>query len=260
MSTASWWTTCKQDDVVMAPLSVDLNADVGEATEADGIAVERELLSVVTSVNVACGGHAGDEASMRNTVEAACAHGVAVGAHPSYPDRPGFGRRPMDMDRADLEHSLRDQMAALVEVCSAQGTQIRSVKAHGALYGVVGQGADALGALLAAVDATCAPDTVLVLPARSEAVRICRSAGRLVRQEGFCDRAYAPDGTLVDRSLPGAVFTDPVQAAAQAVELAGGGQIDTLCIHGDSPGAVAMARAVRQALERAGMVIGPATT
>jgi 5-oxoprolinase (ATP-hydrolysing) subunit A len=256
---ASWLKTSKPDDIVTAVSTVDLNADVGEATDVDGIAVERNLLDVVTSVNVACGGHAGDGVSMHDTVEAALARGVGVGAHPSYPDRLGFGRQAMDIGPDELERSLRRQIEALAEVCAAQGTRVRSVKAHGALYGMVGKGGEVLATLLAAIDATCGPDVALVLPAGSEAVQVCREAGRVVLREGFCDRAYAADGTLVDRRVEGAVFTAPEQAAEQAVELARDGQIDTLCIHGDSPGALTMARAVRQALERAGMVIGPAT-
>jgi 5-oxoprolinase (ATP-hydrolysing) subunit A len=233
--------------------SVDLNADVGEATDDAGITVERDLLDLVTSVHVACGGHAGDEASMQATVAAALERGVQVGAHPSYPDREGFGRRPLDISASALEASLRNQIRALVEVCRARDTTVHSVKAHGALYGEVAQGGAALDALRAAVSACCQPGTALVLLAGSPAVALCRGDGVTVHEEGFCDRAYAADGTLVGRSEEGAVFSDPGQAARQAVELATNGTVDTLCIHGDSPGAVELATAVRRALQTAGV-------
>jgi UPF0271 protein len=240
--------------------SIDLSADVGEATDAVGISVERDLLEVVSSVHVACGGHAGDDDSMRATVQAATDGGVAVGAHPSYPDREGFGRRLLSISMSDLEASLREQIAALVDVCGSESTSVRSVKAHGALYGEVAKGGPPLAALLAAMAAHCGRDTPLVLPARSVAVGQCRAEGIAVQEEGFCDRAYAPDGTLVDRSVAGAVLRDPDQAAEQAVRLTQGGTIDTLCVHGDSPSALAMARAVRRALEAAGLRIGSALT
>lgn len=233
--------------------SVDLNADVGEATDTAAIAVERGLLELVTSVHVACGGHAGDEASMRSTVTAALEHGVLVGAHPSYPDREGFGRRALDISPDALEASLCSQIGAMVEVCRDRDTTVHSVKAHGALYGEVGKGGTALAALRGAMATCCQPGTALVLPAGSPAVALCRSEGVTVHEEGFCDRAYAADGTLVERSEEGAVFSHPDQAARQAVDLARSGTVDTLCIHGDSPGAVELAAAVRRALEEAGI-------
>ncbi len=235
--------------------SVDLNADVGEAVDDDGIAIERALIPLVTSVNVACGGHAGNERTMRDTVLAALEHGVHVGGHPSFPDRSGFGRRSMTMPSAELEASLTSQLGALVDVCTALGATIDRVKPHGSLYGEVARGGSSLEALRAAMARCCAAGTALVLPAGSEAVALCRQQGVAVRAEGFCDRAYAPDGTLVDRSVPGAVLRDPREAAAQAVGLATGGTVDTLCIHGDSPGAVALASAVRRALAEAGITV-----
>jgi UPF0271 protein len=235
--------------------SVDLNADVGEAADAAGIAIERALLTQVTSVNVACGGHAGNEHTMRDTVRAALASRVRVGAHPSYPDRVGFGRLPMAMTPDELEASLRDQLATLAGICVSLGTTVQTVKPHGALYGEAARGGAALDALRAAMAGSCDVGTALVLPAGSPAVALCRDEGVAVRAEGFCDRAYAPDGTLVDRQLDGAVFTDPGQAARQAVDLSAGGFVDTLCIHGDSPGAVEMATAVRRALLDAGITV-----
>jgi 5-oxoprolinase (ATP-hydrolysing) subunit A len=240
--------------------SIDLNADVGEATDEPGIATERALMSLVTTANVACGGHAGDEASMTATVAAAVEHGVQVGAHPSYPDREGFGRNPMDIDRMALRASLVDQLGALEEVCRAAGAPMGSVKAHGAMYEEVAKGGAIYQVLRDAMHGVCAPDTVLVLPSGCAAMAAVLRDGVPAREEGFCDRAYRHDGGLVDRGEPGAVFTEPAAGAEQAVSLARGAVVaadgsiltlwvDTLCIHGDSPGAVALATAVRAALE-----------
>jgi 5-oxoprolinase (ATP-hydrolysing) subunit A len=244
-------------------LRCDLNADVGEADDDDGVAVERGLLDYVTSVHVACGGHAGDADSMRATVSAAVARGVRVGAHPSYPDRQGFGRRAMELAASDLEAALVEQLTALVVLTEACGTAVHTVKAHGALYGEVAKGETAYDVFLSSVDRSCGPGTALVFGAGSPAVATARRQGRTVLEEGFCDRAYRVDGGLVDRSQPGAVYDDGATAAAQALDLVcrstvqprGGPTltlpVDTLCLHGDSPGALAMAAAVRRALEGA---------
>jgi 5-oxoprolinase (ATP-hydrolysing) subunit A len=262
---ARWWTICRPDELMVGRRTVDVNADVGEAATAGGIGFERDLLAYVTSVHVACGGHAGDERSMRDTVAAARAHGVHIGAHPSYPDRSGFGRLPMEMAPTELVATLQEQLTALVEVCRSSGSTVRTVKPHGALYGEVAHGTLAFEALRQAVGAACDPGTILVLPSGSPAVTLARQAGVPVCEEGFCDRAYTAAGTLVDRRLARAVLTDPSHAARQAVDLAAHGAlelgdgttlrllVDTLCIHGDSPGAVDMARAVRRGLEEAGI-------
>ncbi|HVB92404.1 MAG TPA: 5-oxoprolinase subunit PxpA [Acidimicrobiales bacterium] len=254
----------------MSRRCIDLNADVGEASEEGAIRVERALLGLVTSAHVACGGHAGDQASMHATVEAALGHGVRIGAHPSYPDRTGFGRRPMEMDAGALTATLRRQLEALALVCSSAGTTVASVKAHGALYGEVARGGPALTALLDAWRSVCAPGTVLVLRAGSPAVELARRGGVGVLEEAFCDRAYASTGGLLERRVAGSVLSDPDMAARQAVSLARDGRVatadgaplalrvDTLCIHGDTPGAPAMAAAVRRALVDCGMeVVAP---
>jgi UPF0271 protein len=250
--------------------TIDLNADVGEATEPDGIEAERGLLGLVTSAHVACGGHAGDQDTMTATVAAALAHGVRVGAHPSYPDREGFGRRPMDIDRDELRRALSGQLRALAGVCAKASTEIVSVKPHGALYGEVAKGGAVYLALCAVMAAECPHDTPLVLPSGSPAVAMALRDGVHALEEGFCDRAYRGDGSLVDRSEPGAVLGEPHEAAGQALSLARGAVcasdgtlltlwVDTLCIHGDSPGAVEMATAVRRTLEESGMeVLAPA--
>jgi 5-oxoprolinase (ATP-hydrolysing) subunit A len=252
------------------PRTVDLNADVGEADDESGRRVELDLLGVVTTVHVACGGHAGDDESMRSIMAAAHPLGVGVGAHPSYPDRPGFGRRPMEMEPADLLSTLRAQIGACAAVARACGVTLTSVKAHGALYAAVAQGGPACAALLGAVGETCAPGTAVVLPAGAPARQAVSNAGFPVLEEGFCDRAYTADGGLLSRQRPGSVYDDPDTAAAQALGLAGRDtvvaddgtrltlRVDTLCLHGDSPGALAMAVAVRQALTHAGIGVAAA--
>jgi UPF0271 protein len=250
--------------------TIDLNADVGEAADAAGLEVERTLLGLVSSVHVACGGHAGDDDSMRATVAAALEQAVEVGAHPSYPDRPGFGRQPMDIDRAELGASLSEQVTALDRICRAAGTTLRSVKAHGALYEEVAKGGAVYETFRDAVRSSAGEDVALVLPSGCRALAMVLRDGMTAREEGFCDRAYRPDGGLVNRREAGAVLTDPGAAAAQALTLARGAVVasdgsvltlwvDTLCIHGDSPGAVATATAVRTAMADVGIkVMAPA--
>jgi UPF0271 protein len=246
--------------------SVDLNADVGEATDPGGVEAERALLGLVTSAHVACGGHAGNEQTMTATVAAALERGVRVGAHPSYPDTEGFGRRPMDIDRDELRRSLSEQLRALAAVCEKAGTQIASVKPHGALYGEVAKGGAIYLVLRAVMAGECRRGTALVLPSGCPAMAAALRDDVPALEEGFCDRAYRADGGLVDRSEPGAVLADPDEAAGQALSLARGAiaagdgtvltlWVDTLCIHGDSPGAVAIATAVRRALADSGIEV-----
>jgi UPF0271 protein len=260
---ASWWTI----SVPAERRSIDLNADLGEASDAAGAATERALLGLVTSAHIACGGHAGDDGSMRAIVQAALDAGVRVGAHPSYPDRAGFGRRPMEMAVSDLASALAGQISALIDVAASLGAEVCSVKPHGALYGEVGGDAATFDALAGVLVDLCDPGTALVLPAGSPAVAWAGRAGLAVLEEGFADRAYRADGGLVARQDPGSVFGEPERAAAQALGLATRGAVaavdgttltlavDTLCLHGDSPHALAMARAVRAALAAAGIAV-----
>ncbi len=250
--------------------TIDLNADVGEATEPADIEVERALLDLVTSVHVACGGHAGDDASMTEIVDAALERGVRVGAHPSYPDRGGFGRNPIDIDRGELGTSLTEQLRALDRVCRKARTRVASVKAHGALYTEVAKGGAVYETFRDAVRATVGERAALVLPSGCRAMAMVLRDGMTACEEGFCDRMYRADGGLVDRATAGAVLVEPGAAAAQALSLARGAVVarngsvltlwvDTLCIHGDSPGAVAIATAVRRALADSGIdVVAPA--
>jgi 5-oxoprolinase (ATP-hydrolysing) subunit A len=255
---------------VLTKRTIDLNADVGETADAASLETERALLGLVTTVHVACGGHAGDEATMAATVAAALEHSVRIGAHPSYPDGEGFGRRPMEIDRGELRASLNEQLRTLDRVCRSAGTAIASVKPHGALYEEVAKGGAIYETLRDAVRASCTEGTPLVLPSGCRALAMTLRDGLTACEEGFCDRAYRPDGGLVERGTAGAVIDYPRDAAAQALSLARGAVVandgsvltlwvDTLCVHGDSPDAVSIAKAVRHALAEAGIdVIAPA--
>ena len=244
--------------------TIDLNADVGEAVDAAGVDVERALLGLVTTAHIACGGHAGDDATMTATVAAAVEHSVRVGAHPSYPDVEGFGRRPVDIDRDALRSSLCAQLGALQRICRAAGTAIESVKAHGALYGEVAKGGAIYETLRDAVRDSSGEGVALVLPSGCHAMATTLRDGVPACEEGFCDRSYRADGRLVDRDDPLALVRDPAAAAAQALSLARGAVatsdgsvltlwVDTLCVHGDTPGAVQIATAVRSALVGSGI-------
>ena len=221
---------------------IDLNADLGE-----GVTDDDALLAVVTSANVACGFHAGDEAVMRAVCERAVSLGVAVGAQVSYADREGFGRRPMDVGHDLLADWVAEQVALLSGIAAAAGTAVTYVKPHGALYNRVADDAGQAAAVLAGSGTL----PVLGLP-DSALLRLAHRAGREIVPEGFPDRGYTDEGRLVPRDRPGALVEDPAQIAANAVALAGRGDVRTVCVHGDSPGAVAAASAVRTALVEAG--------
>jgi len=220
---------------------IDLNADLGE-----GVTDDAGLLALVTSANVACGFHAGDEATMRAVCREAATRGVRIGAQVSYDDRAGFGRRRMDPEPDVLERWVRVQVEALSEAATACGTVVAYLKPHGALYNRVVR--DRLQA--AAVLAGSGDLPVLGLPGGA-LLELAAAQGRPVFTEGFPDRGYTPEGRLVPRGRPGALVEDPAEIAERAVGLAAAG-VDSLCVHGDSPGAVAAAAAVRAALESAG--------
>jgi UPF0271 protein len=243
--------------------TIDLNADVGESFGSWSMGDDEGLIPLVSSVNIACGAHAGDPATIARTVRLALAHGAAIGAHPGYPDLAGFGRRDLDMAADDLEASLIVQIGAVQAVARSQGASVTHVKPHGALYNRAAREAG-LAATIATAIARLDTGLVLVGLAGSALLDAARAAGLTVRAEGFADRAYEPDGSLRDRRLAGAVL-DSTAAAKQAVSLARDGLVstgdwtsipidaDTLCIHGDGPGAVATAVAVRSALAAAGV-------
>jgi UPF0271 protein len=221
----------------MAGRAVDLNADVGEGFDADG-----ELLAIVTSANVACGFHAGDAETMRTVCEAAV--GVVLGAHVSYRDREGFGRRELGVDATTIEADAAEQIAVLQEI---SGGRVAYLKAHGALY----HRASADDACAAALVAAAAPLAVLGFPG-SRLLAHAQEAGLAAVAEGFADRGYADEGSLLARGEPGALL-DEEAAARQAVALAS--RVRSLCVHSDTPGAASVARRVRSALQAAGVEV-----
>lgn len=247
---------------------IDLNSDVGESFGAWTLGADRELIPFVTSANVACGFHAGDPRVIERTVQIAVASGVAVGAHPAYPDLPGFGRRVMEMAAADLEAAVLYQVAAVAGFARAAGVELRHVKVHGALYNRAARD-ERVAAAIARGVRRFSRELVLVGLAGSAMIDAGRAEGLAVAAEGFADRAYQPDGTLRPRAEPDAVLHDPAVAARQALGIARDGRVrayegsvlslhaDTLCIHGDTPGAPAVAAAVRAVLEQAGYRLAP---
>jgi 5-oxoprolinase (ATP-hydrolysing) subunit A len=237
--------------------ALDLNADLGEGFGRWALTDDAALLDVVSSANVACGFHAGDPVTMRRVAELAAERGVAVGAHVGYRDLAGFGRRPMAVPAAELTADVLYQLGALDACCRVAGIAVRYVKPHGALYTAAGADEETAAAVVAAV-AAFAPLPVLGLPG-SALLRAAAAAGLDTVAEGFADRAYAPDGTLVPRGRPGAVISDPDAVAERCVALArgelAGAPVRSVCVHGDSPAAVAAARACRAALEAAGVAV-----
>jgi UPF0271 protein len=246
--------------------TIDLNADVGELPSLSE--VEAALLDIVTSVNVACGGHAGDDASMERIVRAALARSVAVGAHPSYPDRAGFGRRAMELPPDLLAGTVAEQVGSLLDVARRCGARLAHVKPHGALYNAAAKD-PALARAIAVGVARVAPGVVLVGLAGSAMLAAFAEAGFAVAAEAFADRGYEPDGSLTPRGRPGALKRTAEEAAEQAVAIATRGEVvasdgsrvpltaRTLCLHSDTPGAVELARAVAAGLGEAGVGIRP---
>lgn len=243
---------------------IDLNSDLGESLGAWRMGDDEAMLGIVTSANVACGFHAGDAAGILRTLRAAAERGVSVGAHVAYPDLAGFGRRNMDVASADLRADVIYQIGALQGLARVAGTQVRYVKPHGALYNTIAhderQAADVIEAIRA-ID----PGLALVALAGSPLVGWAQAADLRVVAEAFADRAYTPQGTLVSRRQSGAVLHGAPQVAARMLRLVQHGvveaidgtltpiQADSICVHGDSPGAVDMARQVRQTLLEAGV-------
>jgi 5-oxoprolinase (ATP-hydrolysing) subunit A len=248
------------------PRTIDLNSDMGEGFGAYRMGPDAELLQYVTSANVACGFHAGDPRTMDATVAGAVAAGVAIGAHVSYPDLAGFGRRHIRVSTDELITDVLYQIGALEAFCRRHGTAVRYVKAHGALYNDLADDEDLAGALAEAVVAYGGSLSVLALSG-SPAVDVLEKAGVPVVREGFADRAYTPAGRLVSRKEAGSVITDTAVVAdrgqrlalGQPVEAQGGGTLkveaDSICIHSDTPGSVALAAALRDSLATAGVEI-----
>ena len=245
---------------------MDLNSDLGEGYGRWALGDDAAMLEVVTSANVACGFHAGDPATIERTVGTAVEHGVAVGAQVSYPDLAGFGRREIDVAPGDLTADVLYQLGALEAFAKAAGSRVRYVKPHGALYNRIARDPVQAAAVVEAIRRYDPALPLLTLPG-SAAMEAAREAGVPTVAEGFADRAYTGEGRLVSRREPGAVLHDPERVAARAVVMATEGRVGTidggevevevrsLCVHGDTPGAVDLARAVRAALEDAGVAL-----
>ncbi|MFH5775433.1 LamB/YcsF family protein [Paracoccus sp. NGMCC 1.201697] len=249
---------------------IDLNSDLGEGYGAWSMGDDAAMLGIVSSANVACGFHAGDPLTILATLRDAAAKGVAVGAHVSYPDRVGFGRRPMDVTSAELTADVIYQIGALQGLAASVGTRVSYIKPHGALYNTIANDARQADAVIAGIKAID-PALVLMGLAGAPILERARAAGLTTVAEAFGDRAYTPQGQLVSRREAGAVLHDPELVAARMVRLAREGVIeaidgstltlhaDSICVHGDSAGAVDMARRIREELVRAGVAIASFT-
>lgn len=244
--------------------TIDLNADVGESFGRWSLGDDMAMIGAVSSVNVACGFHAGDAGTMYAACIAAAGAGTAVGAHPGYRDLSGFGRRALDVEPAELTGEIIYQIGALQSLALAAGTRVSYVKPHGALYNTIAVDPRQAGAVIDAVGAVDPGLPLVVLPG-SVVERLAVEAGLRTIAEVFADRAYNPDGTLVSRTVPGAVLQDLGEITDHVLRLALDGKIqavdgtvidvaaESICVHGDTPGAVAMGRAVRVALEENGV-------
>ncbi|HEY0072393.1 MAG TPA: 5-oxoprolinase subunit PxpA [Chloroflexia bacterium] len=245
--------------------TIDLNADVGESFGAWRLGHDSEMMPYITSANVACGGHAGDPNVMAATVKLCVSHGVSVGAHPGYPDLPGFGRRVMAFTPEEIRQFVLYQVGALWAIARAHGVELRHVKPHGALYNVAVRDREVAEAIAGAVR-DFSRGLPLVCLAGSIAEEVSRGMGLYTLPEGFADRAYEPGGELRDRKLPGSVYHEPGVVAEQVVALASGNvravdgstlglHVDTICLHSDTPEAALFAKVAREALEGAGYVV-----
>ena len=247
-------------------MQIDLNADLGESFGPWPMGQDEALMSNITSANIACGFHGGDPSVMRQTVTAALAHQVAIGAHPGFPDLVGFGRRELHATPSEVEDFVLYQVAALAGIAAAHGARLQHVKAHGALYNMAVRDralADAIARATAAIDRSL---ILFGLPG-SELLRAGERAGLHVASEAFADRAYEPDGTLVSRKRAGSVIHDARTVVARAVAMVTTGRVtavdgsqlalhaDTICLHGDTPDSAALAREVREGLRAAGVEV-----
>lgn len=250
---------------------IDLNSDLGESFGAWTLGQDEALMTSMTSANIACGFHAGDPGVMRRTVGLAKQHGVAIGAHPGFPDLIGFGRRDMDVAPQDVEDLVLYQLAALAGIAKAHGMSLQHVKPHGALYNRACRDAALARAIARAVSAFDRTLVLFGLP-QSELINAGRREGLTVAAEAFADRAYESDGSLVSRGKPGSVIHDTGEVVARAVTMvrdrvvvaADGSilplEVETLCLHGDTPGSGELARRIRLGLEAAGITVASLNT
>lgn len=229
--------------------SIDLNADLGEGGEEDAV-----LLGLVSSANIACGGHGGDELTMRRTIESALAAGVALGAHPGYEDRVHFGRRALVLPLEQVTDLVRRQVGKLTELAGRAGAQLNHVKPHGALYNQADRDALLAAAVVKGIT-DVSSELMLYAPPAGQLAAAGRAAGLALCAEGFADRRYLENGSLMPRAEPGAVITNVDDAVAQAMAIVSNGKVDSLCVHGDGPTAVTILQALRSALEADGLTI-----
>ncbi len=248
-------------------MRIDLNCDMGESFGAWTLGADEAIMPFITSANIACGFHAGDSRVMERTVRLAVQHGVAIGAHPGFPDLGGFGRRALDATPDEIEADVLYQIGALDAFVRSAGKRLTHVKAHGALYNLAAAKPEIANAIARAIK-RFDPDLVMVALAGSAMIDAGRAAGLRVAREGFCDRAYQVDGKLVSRREKGSLLSDPQLAAKQALQIVLEQTVttisgtltiplfaDTLCIHGDMPTAPAIARAVRETLGKNGVTV-----
>lgn len=249
-------------------MRIDLNSDVGESFGPWPMGADAEVMRSISSANVACGFHAGDPGVMRATVRLAQAGAVAVGAHPGFPDLQGFGRRALRMSAKDVEDMVLYQVGALAAIAGSEGVRLSHVKAHGALYNMASRDRTLADAIARAVHAFDPGLVLFGLPA-SELLQAGDRLGLRVASEGFADRAYEPDGSLTPRHEAGAVIHDPDEVVRRSLRMVRDGRVvardgselafrvDTLCTHGDTPGAGELTRLLREGLQREGVEIGP---
>ena len=248
--------------------TIDLNCDMGEIPEHIANGLQESLMQNLTSVNIACGGHAGDNSTMRATIEQALRWKLAIGAHPGYPDRVNFGRLELDMPPAAVADFVCQQIEALAAAATACGAALVHIKPHGALYNQAVRNPQ-LARAIAAGTARFSRDLILVGLAGSSMLGVFRDTGFRVAAEAFADRRYEPDGTLRSRKFADSLLRDPAEAARQALGIASDGRViasdgtefsitaDTICIHGDTPGAPQIAGSVAQTLRENGIVLRP---
>lgn len=251
-------------------MRIDLNSDVGESFGAWRMGADAEVMRSITSANVACGYHAGDPGVMRQTIRLARDSGASVGAHPGYPDLVGFGRREMKATAKDVEDMVLYQIGALAAIAAAEGVKLAHVKAHGALYNQAVRDRSLADAIAGAVRAFDRSLVLFGLPG-SELLKAGERAGLRVAAEGFADRAYNADGSLASRTEPGSVIHDPNEVVRRSLRLVREGRVtardgseltfhvDTLCTHGDTPGAHELTRLLRDGLQRDGVAVLPLT-
>jgi UPF0271 protein len=248
---------------------IDINCDMGESFGNYTLGDDAKMLDYVTSANIACGFHAGDPVVMARTVQMAAAKGVAVGAHPSYPDLQGFGRRKMDMTPDEIEALVLYQVGALAGFVKAYGAELTHVKAHGMLYNTAAVEFPVARAITRGISRFSKELTLVCLATAYDWIEEGAKQGLRVAREAFADRGYNPDGTLVSRKQPGSVFSDPRQSVEQVLSLVKRGEIvtadgsvlklqaDTVCVHGDGPAALPIAKALREELTREGVELCP---